>query len=126
MIPELAFSDRPTFTFTPQWSKEFARRLTEPVDINTFAYLAASDWPLHSLLIILGFEINGIVIDPGGDVLEKNAIANKFRQLQDDGDPLNQKSISLDDLKVLFLGSDAKIITARVFHRVHRFISEFY
>src|SRR5210317_172572 len=65
-IPELAFSDRHTFTFTPQRGKQFARRLTEPVDIYTFAYLAASDWPIHLLLILLGSEINGIVNDPGG------------------------------------------------------------
>ena len=88
VIPELAFSDRPTFTFTPQRGKEFARRLTEPVDINTFAYLAASDWPLHLLLILFGSEINGIVNDPGGNVSEYNAIANKLWQLQDDGDLL--------------------------------------
>jgi hypothetical protein len=88
VIPELAFSDRPTFTFTPQRGREFARRLTEPVDINTFSYLAASDWPLHLLLILLGSEINGIVNDPGGNVLEYNTIANKLWQLQDDGDLL--------------------------------------
>jgi len=88
VIPELAFSDRPTFTFTPQRGREFARRLTEPVNINTFSYLAASDWPLNLLLILLGSEINGIVNDTGGNVLEYNSIANKLRQLQDNGDLL--------------------------------------
>jgi hypothetical protein len=88
VIPELAFSDRPTFTFTPQRGREFARRLTEPVDINTFAYLAASDWPIHLLLILLGSEINGIVNDPGGNVAAYNSVANKLWQLQNDGDLL--------------------------------------
>ena len=41
VIPDLTFSDRPTFTFTPQRGREFAQRLTNPVDIDTFAYLAA-------------------------------------------------------------------------------------
>lgn len=86
VIPELSFSDRPTFTFTPQRGREFARRLTEPVDIDTFAHLAASDWPIHLLLILLGSEINGIVNDPGGNVEEYNTVAHNLRELQGDGD----------------------------------------
>lgn len=85
-IPELAYSDRPTFT--PQRGKEFARRLTEPVDIDTFSYLAASDWPINLLLILLGSEINGIVNDPGGNVGEYNSVAQNLWKLQDDGDLL--------------------------------------
>jgi hypothetical protein len=87
-IPELSFSDRPTFTFTPQRGKEFARRLTEPVDINTFAHLAASDWPINLLLVLLGSEINGIINDPGGNIFEYNTVAQNLWKLQKNGDLL--------------------------------------
>jgi hypothetical protein len=88
VIPELKFSDRPTFTFTPQRGKQFARRLTEPVDIKTFAYLAASDWPINLLLILLGSEINGIENSFSNEAAEYNAIANNLYELQDRGDLL--------------------------------------
>ena len=88
VIPELQFSDRPTFTFTPQRGLDFARRLTEPVTIDTFAYLAASDWPIHLLLILLGSEINGIINDIGGDVKEYNAVSHHLWKLQDSGELL--------------------------------------
>lgn len=88
VIPDLTFSDRPTFTFTPQRGREFAQRLTKPVDIDTFAYLAASDWPINHLLILLGSEINGIVNEPGFSVVEFNRVARSLLDMQKKGDLL--------------------------------------
>ena len=88
VIPDLTFSDRPTFTFTPQRGREFAQRLTKPVDIDTFAYLAASDWPINHLLTLLGSEINGIVNEPGFSVVEFNTLARSLLDLQKNGDLL--------------------------------------
>lgn len=88
VIPELSFSDRPTFTFTPQRGKEFAKRLTEPVDIDIFSYLAASDWPINLLLILLGSEINGIINEPGGNAAEFNTAARILLEMQSKNDLL--------------------------------------
>lgn len=60
LLPELEYSDKPTITFSPQRGPKFARKLTAPVDIDTFAYLAASDWPIEYLLLLFGTELNGI------------------------------------------------------------------
>lgn len=88
VIPELSFSDRPTFTFTPQRGKAFARRLTEPVDVKVFAHLAASDWPINFLLFLLGSEINGIENRLGGDIAEYNKVAQQLEKLHERGDLL--------------------------------------
>jgi len=110
--PEFEFSDRPTFTFTPQRGREFARKLIEPIDINTFSYLAASDWPIHLLLLLLGSEINGVTNDIGSDIAKYNDIAARLKELKKKGDllfgfleneeaisdPIDANSISAKDL----------------------------
>lgn len=88
VVPDLTFSDRPTFTFTPQRGREFAQSLTKPVDIDTFAYLAASDWLINHLLILLGSEINGIVNEPRFSVVEFNTLAHSLLNMQKNGDLL--------------------------------------
>ncbi len=82
VIPELHYSDRPTFSFSPQRGKEFAKRLVEPIKVNTLAYLAASDWPIKILMQLLVKEINGVVNESHGDIESFNRIAYELGDLQ--------------------------------------------
>lgn len=82
VIPELQYSDRPTFSFSPQRGTQFAKRLVEPIKIDTLAYLAASDWPLKILLQLLVNEINGIVNESHGDIESFYKIADTLGDLQ--------------------------------------------
>ena len=82
IIPELHYSDRPTFSFSPQRGTEFAKRLVEPINIDTLAYLAASDWPIKILMHLLVKEINGIVNESQGDMESFYKIANTLGDLQ--------------------------------------------
>jgi len=85
MLPELEYSDRPTVTFTPQRGREFARRLTAPVDVENFCYLAASSWPIDNLLLLLGAEVNGLINGVSSSTDEYGAVARQLRQLQLEG-----------------------------------------
>ena len=82
VIPELHYSDRPTFSFSPQRGTEFAKRLVEPIKIDTLAYLAASDWPIKILMQLLVKEINGIVNESHGDIESFYNIADTLGDLQ--------------------------------------------
>ena len=82
IIPELHYSDRPTFSFSPQRGTEFAKRLVEPINIDTLAYLAASDWPIKILMHLLVKEINGIVNESQGDMESFYKIADTLGDLQ--------------------------------------------
>ncbi|NNK92919.1 MAG: hypothetical protein HKP41_01070, partial [Desulfobacterales bacterium] len=82
VIPELNYSDRPTFSFSPQRGAQFAERLVEPIKIDTLAYLAASDWPIKILMQLLVKEINGIVNESHGDIANFYKIADTFGDLQ--------------------------------------------
>lgn len=82
VIPELHYSDRPTFSFSPQRGTEFAKRLVEPIKIDTLAYLAASDWPVKILMQLLVKEINGIVNESYGDIESFYKIADTLGDLQ--------------------------------------------
>ncbi len=82
VIPELQYSDRPTFSFSPQRGTQFAKRLVEPIKIDTLAYLAASDWPIKILLQLLVKEINGIVNESHGDIESFYKIADNLGDLQ--------------------------------------------
>jgi len=57
---EMGYSTRPTFTFTPQRGREFARQLIEPVDVDVLAYLIASDWDVRMLFRLLVRSLNGV------------------------------------------------------------------
>ncbi len=85
VMPEMEYSDKPTITFTPQRSKDFARRLTAPVEVEILAYLATSGWPIHYLFLLFGTELNGIDNSPGSSFEEYNKVAQQMRQLQLDG-----------------------------------------
>lgn len=82
IIPELQYSDRPTFSFSPQRGSQFAKRLVEPIKIDTLAYLAASDWPVKILMQLLVKEINGIVNESQGDIESFYKIAETLGDLQ--------------------------------------------
>ena len=82
VIPELHYSDRPTFSFSPQRGTQFAKRLVEPIKIDTLAYLAASDWPIKILMQLLVKEINGIVNESHGDSASFYKIADTLGDLQ--------------------------------------------
>ncbi|MCP4286633.1 MAG: hypothetical protein GY792_19665 [Gammaproteobacteria bacterium] len=82
VIPELSYSDRPTFSFVPQRGSKFAKRLVEPIKVDTLAYLAASDWPIKILMQLLVKEINGIVNESHGDFEVFNSLADEFGGLQ--------------------------------------------
>ena len=82
VIPELHYSDRPTFSFSPQRGVQFAKRLVEPIKIDTLAYLAASDWPIKILMQLLVKEINGIVNESHGDIASFYRIADTLGDLQ--------------------------------------------
>ena len=82
VIPELHYSDRPTFSFSPQRGTQFAKRLVEPIRIDTLAYLAASDWPIKILMQLLVKEINGIVNESHGDIASFYRIADTLGDLQ--------------------------------------------
>jgi hypothetical protein len=56
----LGWSTRPTFSFIPQRGMSFAKKLVEPVDPDTIAYLVAADWDFKMLLLLLARRINNI------------------------------------------------------------------
>jgi hypothetical protein len=111
VIPELNYSDRPTFSFSPQRGKEFAKRLVEPIKIDTLAYLAASDWPIKILMQLLVKEINGIVNESYGDIKSFYKIAETLGDLQKKHKLLvafteHQKPVSAPIEKSLLKASD--------------------
>ncbi len=111
VIPELNYSDRPTFSFSPQRGTQFAKRLVEPIKIDTLAYLAASDWPIKILMQLLVKEINGVVNESHGDIASFYKIADTLGDLQKKHKLLiafteNQKPISAPIEKSLLKASD--------------------
>ena len=82
IIPELQYSDRPTFSFSPQRGSEFAKRFVEPIKVGTLAYLASSDWPIKILMELLVREINGVVNASHGDIGSFYEIADTLGDLQ--------------------------------------------
>ncbi len=110
-IPELNYSDRPTFSFSPQRGTQFAKRLVEPIKIDTLAYLAASDWPIKILMQLLVKEINGVVNESHGDIESFYKIADTLGDLQKKHKLLiafteHQKPISAPIEKSLLKASD--------------------
>jgi len=57
---EIGYSTRPTFTFTPQRGKLFARQLVEPVALDLLTYLVAADWDINMLFRLLVRGLNGV------------------------------------------------------------------
>jgi len=111
VIPELHYSDRPTFSFSPQRGTQFAKRLVEPIKIDTLAYLAASDWPIRILMQLLVKEINGIVNESHGDIASFYKIADTLGDLQKKHKLLiafteHQKAVSVPIDKNLLKASD--------------------
>ncbi len=111
VIPELHYSDRPTFSFSPQRGTQFAKRLVEPIKIDTLAYLAASDWPIKILMQLLVKEINGIVNESHGDIASFYKIADALGDLQKKHKLLiafteHQKPVSAPIEKSLLKASD--------------------
>ncbi len=64
------YSERPTFVFTPQRGEAFARRLIEPVSLDTLIRLIAAEWSAQILLQLLVQQMNGLQNDPSGPVDE--------------------------------------------------------
>lgn len=56
---EADWSSRPTFTFTPQRGKAFAKMVTTPVPIDVITDLAAADWDMPILFQLLTEDVNG-------------------------------------------------------------------
>lgn len=111
VTPELEYSDRPTFSFTPQRGTQFAKRLVEPIKIDTLAYLAASDWPIKILMQLLVKEINGIVNESHGDIASFYKIADILGDMQNTHKLLiafteRQKPVSTPIEKSLVKASD--------------------
>jgi hypothetical protein len=56
---EAAWSSRPTFTFTPQRGRIFAKMVTTPVPVSVMTDLAAADWDIPILFQLLTRDVNG-------------------------------------------------------------------
>jgi hypothetical protein len=56
----VAYTDRPTITYSPLQGKEFAKRLMTPIDPVTVIYLADAGWEIDRLLDCCVQRINGI------------------------------------------------------------------
>ncbi len=56
---EAAWSSRPTFTFTPQRGRVFAKMVTTPVPVDVLIDLAAADWDMPILFQLLTQDVNG-------------------------------------------------------------------
>ena len=82
IIPELQYSDRPTFSFSPQRGSEFAKRFVEPIEVGTLAYLASSDWPIKILMELMVKEVNGVVNASHGDIGSFYKITDTLGDLQ--------------------------------------------
>jgi hypothetical protein len=59
-LGQVAWSSRPTFTFTPQRGKEFARSLVTPVPLPILLDLASSEWDISLLFRMFVQNVNGL------------------------------------------------------------------
>jgi len=83
---DVAWSNRPTFTFTPQRGADFASKMITPVPIGILIDLAAADWHAGVLFRLLVQNVNGLANQAGivdDDFLE---VTRLLTELQNDGD----------------------------------------
>jgi hypothetical protein len=55
---DVAWSDRPTFTFTPQRGQAFAKMMMSSIPVHTLVELAAADWDITAIMYLLVQNIN--------------------------------------------------------------------
>ena len=79
--PGIAYSNRPTFTFTPQRGLDFARRFIAPVEVKIINYLMATDWDVDLMLRLLVREMNGLRNELGLVEPEYTDLLKKLRTL---------------------------------------------
>ena len=83
---DVAWSNRPTFTFTPQRGADFASKMITPVPMPILIELAAADWHAEVLFRLLVQNVNGLANMAGlvdDDFLE---VTRLLAGLQNKGD----------------------------------------
>jgi len=56
----LAYSERPTVTYTPLGGKNFVQNLLKPVDLNSLLLLGGSGWSIERLIRVMVNRVNGL------------------------------------------------------------------
>jgi hypothetical protein len=82
ITPHINYTDRPTFTFTPNQGKEFLDSLATPIPLETLVRLAASQSGLDVLLRVTVANLNGIQNRFNGASPDFDRLAAGFRALE--------------------------------------------
>jgi hypothetical protein len=56
----LAYSERPTVTYTPLGGKDFVQNLLTPMDLDSLLLLSSSGWSIERLLRVIANRVNGL------------------------------------------------------------------
>ncbi|UCF33426.1 MAG: hypothetical protein JSV78_13940 [Phycisphaerales bacterium] len=90
---DVAYTDRPTITYTPLEGEAFAQRVMSPIPPSTIIYLSESGWGMDQLFECCVQEINGVKNAPIHDITEADywdtlkfrTVAKLLRRVQDAG-----------------------------------------
>ena len=85
-LGEVTWSSRPTFTFTPQRGKEFAKTMVASVPLPILIDLASSDWPVSVLFQLLVQNVNGMTNYAGAVSKEFIELLSLLAQTQVEAD----------------------------------------
>ena len=86
VVPEVAYSTRPTFTFTPQRGHEFADRFIAPMELRSLTYMGAAGWDIEIILRLLVQRMNGVTnevaaVGESGVAVESADVRSRFNQV---------------------------------------------
>ena len=121
---EIAWSNRPTFTFTPQRGSDFGTKMLAPVPLPILVDLAAAEWHVGVLFRLLVQSLNGLTNATGIVSAEFREATRLLTDLQNRADlyfgAVEQREVLSDPIPVSQVSGSDLVEAAKEGYRFER------